>query len=61
MQHNPKSAARRLTVLVPALLVALLAVSVPALSATHSADTGRTSLAGDPGHKNDHEEFNTKA
>ncbi|OAR27148.1 hypothetical protein A8W25_02435 [Streptomyces sp. ERV7] len=61
MQHNLKSVARRLTVLVPVLLAALVAVSGPVLSADHSGGTARTSLADTPGHGKDHEEFNTKA
>lgn len=52
-----------MTVLVPALVAALLAVSGPVLSAAHSGDTARTSLADGPLRpgKSDHEEFNTKA
>ncbi|MFF1476342.1 hypothetical protein ACFVYD_01950 [Streptomyces sp. NPDC058301] len=63
MQHNLKSGARRMTVLVPALLAALVAVSGPVLSAAHSGDTARPSLADGPAHprKGDPEEFNTKA
>ncbi|MFD9564471.1 hypothetical protein [Streptomyces sp. NPDC059994] len=63
MQHNLKSGARRMTVLVPALVAALLAVSGPVLSAVHSGDAARTSLADGPLHpgKGGPEEFNTKA
>ncbi|WHM40628.1 hypothetical protein [Streptomyces sp. BPTC-684] len=62
MQHNLKSGARRTTVLVPALIAALLAVSGPVLSAVHSGDTARTSLADGPFHSGkDTNEFNTKA
>ncbi|PKV83489.1 hypothetical protein [Streptomyces sp. TLI_146] len=59
--HNLNSGARRMTVLVPALLAALIAVSGPVLSAAHSGDTARTSLADGPRHGKDPEEFNTKA
>ena len=58
MQNNLKSGARRMAVLVPALLAALVAVSGPVLSSAHSGDTARTSLADGP--KNP-VEFNTKA
>ncbi|WP_329395532.1 hypothetical protein [Streptomyces melanogenes] len=63
MQHNLKSGARRVTVLVPALLAALIAVSGPVLSASHSGDTARTSLADGPVQpgKSNPVEFNTKA
>ncbi|MFI1100561.1 hypothetical protein [Streptomyces melanogenes] len=60
--HNLNSGARRMTVLVPALLAALIAVSGPVLSAAHSSDTAHTSLADGPGQSGKNPvEFNTKA
>ncbi|MFI1172543.1 hypothetical protein [Streptomyces melanogenes] len=63
MQNNLKSGARRMTVLVPALLAALVAVSGPVLASAHSGDTARTSLADGPVQpgKSNPVEFNTKA
>lgn len=63
MQHNLKSGVRRMTVLVPALAAALLALSGPVLSAAHSGDTAPASVAGGslPHGNGGTAEFNTKA
>ncbi|WP_030157730.1 hypothetical protein [Streptomyces sp. NRRL S-244] len=64
MPHIRTSVTRRLALLAPAALLALLAVGATAAAPVLTADRGTSVSADDvtgPGPRHDHNEFNTRA